>query len=293
MKPCDEQNVNLLRYVGNDLGAQELNTFSAHLKTCAYCKNRLEQERALSQSLRASRPLYAAPTELRIRVSAAIEQHSPRHRSQWNWSQIASPLILNWKTLVPAALVISLCLIAVPNIVQNVRAANYVETAIANHNRYMNAKLTSGVRSNSPEAITAWFANKVPFQFRLPSSEAALAAIPTYKLIGASLVEYRGVPAAMVVYEAPSGIISLMIESSKAAIVAGGEEIRYGTLTFHYRNEGRLKVITWSVHNLSYALVSSIASSAQESCMVCHQNMTDHGTFEHSHRTASHYSHGT
>ncbi len=48
---------------------------------------------------------------------------------------------------------------------------------------------------------------------------------------------------------------------------------------FHYRNEGRFKVITWSAHNLSYALVSSIASSAQESCMVCHQSMADHGQF--------------
>jgi hypothetical protein len=31
------------------------------------------------------------------------------------------------------------------------------------------------------------------------------------------------------VYEAPSGIISLMVESSKAAVVAAGEEIHYGT----------------------------------------------------------------
>jgi hypothetical protein len=98
-------------------------------------------------------------------------------------------------------------------------------------------------------------------------------------LAGASLVQYRKIPAAMVVYEAPSGTISLLVESSKAAVVAGGDESHYGALMFHYRNEGRFKVITWSAHNLSYALVSSIASSAQESCMVCHQRMADHGQF--------------
>lgn len=59
----------------------------------------------------------------------------------------------------------------------------------------------------------------------------------------------------MILYKGPSGIISLSVESSKSAIVAGDDEIHYGTLTFHYRNEGRFKVITWTAHNLSYALV--------------------------------------
>jgi hypothetical protein len=181
--------------------------------------------------------------------------------------------------LVAAALVIALCLMAVPNIVQNVRAASYVEAALTNHNRYLHGEVGPGIRTKSPEAVTAWFADKVPFQFRLPSSEAALQANPTYELAGASLVQYRGIPAAMVVYEAPSGTVSLLVESSKAAVVAGGAVSHYGALMFHYRNEGRFKVITWSAHNLTYALVSSIASSAQASCMVCHQSMADHGQF--------------
>jgi anti-sigma factor RsiW len=168
---------------------------------------------------------------------------------------------------------------AAPNIVQNVRAASYVETALTNHNRYLHGELSPGIRTKSPEAVTAWFADKLAFQFRLPTSEAALQANPTYELAGASLVQYRGIPAAMVHYEARSGTISLLVESSKAAVVAGGDVSHYGALMFHYRNEGRFKVITWSAHNLSYALVSSIASSAQESCMVCHQSMADHGQF--------------
>ena len=79
-------------------------------------------------------------------------------------------------------LLIALCLMAVPNIVQNVRAASYVETALTNHNRYLHGELSPGIRTKSPEPVTAWFADKVPFQFRLPSSEAALQANPTYEL---------------------------------------------------------------------------------------------------------------
>jgi mycothiol system anti-sigma-R factor len=279
MKPCDDLNVDLLRYLDNELSEQEFKYLRAHLDTCAYCQDRLERERALSRFLHESRPLYSAPAELRIQVSTAIERNSVRHQSRCDWWRRASPLVLNWKTLVPVSLVVALCLMAVPNIVQNARAASYVEAALTNHNRYLHGELSPGIRTKSPEAVTAWFADKLPFQFRLPSSEAALQANPTYELAGASLVQYRGIPAAMVVYEAPSGTISLLVESSKAAVVAGGDESRYGVLMFHYRNEGRFRVITWSAHNLSYALVSSIASSAQESCRVCHQSMAGHGQF--------------
>jgi anti-sigma factor RsiW len=279
MKPCDDLSVDLPRYLDDDLSEEELKYVRAHLDTCVYCHDRLERERALSRFLDESRPLYSAPAELRIHVSAAIERNSARSRSRWDWWRRASPLVLNWKMLVPAALVVALCLMAVPNIVQNVRAASYVEAALTNHNRYLHGELGPGIRTKSPEAVTAWFADKVPFQFRLPSSEAALQANPTYELAGASLVQYRGIPAAMVVYQAPSGMISLLVESSKAGVVAGGDESHYGALMFHRRNKGRFKVITWSAHNLSYALVSSIASSAQESCMVCHQSMADHGQF--------------
>jgi anti-sigma factor RsiW len=279
MKPCDDLNVDLLRYLDNDLNEQEFKYLRAHLDTCVYCEDRLERERALSRFLHESRPLYSAPAELRIQVSAVIERNSARYRSRWDWWRRASPLMLSWKMLVPAALAIALCLMAVPNIVQNVRAASYVEAALTNHNRYLHGELSPGIRTKSPEAVTAWFADKLPFQFQLPSSEAALQPSPTHELAGASLVQYRGIPAAMVVYEAPSGTISLLVESSKAAVVAGGDVSHYGALMFHYRKEGRFKVITWSAHNLSYALVSSIASSAQESCMVCHQSMADHGQF--------------
>jgi mycothiol system anti-sigma-R factor len=277
MNPCDDLNVDLLRYLDNDLSGEELKHFRAHLNSCAHCRDRLEREQALSSLLRDSRPLYSAPAELRVQISAAIEGHSGRDRSRRHWWRHTLPLTLSWRMLVPAALVVVFCLISLPNIVQNVRAADYVETALTNHNRYLHGELSTEIRTSSPEAVTAWFAGKVPFQFRLPSSGPQ--ANPTYELAGASLVEYRAGLAAMVVYKAPTETISLMVASSKSAVVAGGDEIHYGALTFHYRNKDRFKVITWSNHDLSYALVSSVASSAQESCMVCHQTMADRDRF--------------
>jgi anti-sigma factor RsiW len=279
MTPCDDRSIELLRYLDNDLSEPEFRQFRAHLDTCAYCQERLRAENALSVVLRETRPLFSTPAALRIAISKTVERHSARNQSRWTWWLRAAEVWPSWKTLAPASLLITLSLITAPRVVQNVRAESYVETAVANHNRYLDHEMSPGIRTGSSEAVTAWFANKLPFHFRLPNSETVLDANPTYKLAGASLVNYRGIPAAMVFYTAPSGTVSLLVESSRAAVVAGGDEVHFGSIIFHYRNDGRFKVITWSAHDISYALVSSISASAQESCMVCHQGMRDHGKF--------------
>jgi hypothetical protein len=180
--------------------------------------------------------------------------------------------------LLAATLAVTAMLLAfVPNAARQVRAADYVETAVTTHRSYLDGNLALGIRSDSPEQVTSWFTGKVPFQFRLPQSTPG--SIPTYQLAGASLVSYRGSPAALVVYEKHNERISLLVASSQSAVVAGGEEVRSGALTFHYRTDQGFKVVTWSNHGLTYALVSAVAGSARESCMVCHQSMADHQNF--------------
>jgi hypothetical protein len=93
------------------------------------------------------------------------------------------------------------------------------------------------------------------------------------------VLSYQGSSAALVIYEKQKERISLLVASSQSAVVAGGEEVRSGALTFHYRTDQGFKVVTWSDHGLSYALVSSVSGSARESCMVCHQSMADHQNF--------------
>ena len=103
---------------------------------------------------------------------------------------------------------------------------------------------------------------------------------PVYWLTGASIVNYKGSLAALVTYETQKDKISLIVDSSKFAVVADGDEIRFGKLIFHYHNRSGFRVITWANHGLSYALVSSVSGPAQASCLVCHQNMSDRRNFE-------------
>ena len=286
MNSCDECATKTLRYLDNDLHGHELADFLSHLESCASCRAHFEGEKVLSETLHRSRPLYLAPAALRSRVSAAVEQvsaSSPSDRPHWHFfHDLAGYVrkIQSWRMLASAASALALCLAFVPNIVRNVRAANYVEAAVAEHRSYLDGSLPLGVHATSPEPVTAWFAHKLPFDFRLPAAEASPEATPVYWLTGAALVGYKGNPAALVTYETANEKISLLVVSNSSAVVAGGDEVRSGNLTFHYRNHSGFRVITWGNHGLSYALVSSISGSAGASCLVCHQSMVDRDNFK-------------
>jgi hypothetical protein len=165
-------------------------------------------------------------------------------------------------------------------VVRNVQAESYVETAVETHRSYLVGRLPSGLQTTSPEAVTSWFAGKLPFDFRIPAADSVLQKNPAYQLTGAALVNYKGKPAALVTYEAQNDKISLLAASNASAVVAGGNEVHFGNLTFHYHNESGFRVITWTNHALSYALVSSVSGPARASCLVCHQNMADGGSFK-------------
>jgi hypothetical protein len=69
--------------------------------------------------------------------------------------------------------------------------------------------------------------------------------------------------------------VSLMVAPDSVAIATGGVEADFKKVSFHYRMVEGYKVVTWSLHGLTYALVSQEGNSTQRSCMVCHSAMRD------------------
>jgi anti-sigma factor RsiW len=135
MKPCHEYAVRALRYLDNDLKEKELEDFRSHLESCLDCRACLDAEKALSQTLHRSRPLYSAPASLRDRVAAMVAQHSEPNRVQGRVDQRGHRIfgngvsgvlerLLSWRILAPATVMIALCLAFVPGIVRNVQAAS-------------------------------------------------------------------------------------------------------------------------------------------------------------------------
>ena len=293
MSRCEERAGDILLHLDNTLTGQKLEEFQAHLAGCSHCRQRLMEELELSSLLRETRPLYQAPEALRARVAAVVARQGSRPspaadrsrktRTQ-NWTRRwreAIDTAFDWKPLTAMVAVLVLSLLFIPGAVERVRANDYVEAAAEIHRSYLAGALPLQCRSQSPDVVSAWFAGKTSFHFQLPAPQTVPNGKAVYWLTGARLVTYQGSPAALVAYETSSEKISLLVASSNSAVVAGGDEVRSGDITFHYRIGANSTVITWTNHGLAYALVSPLTGSPQHSCLVCHQSMPDHNLFKH------------
>jgi anti-sigma factor RsiW len=283
MNHADEYSAYIVRYLENQLNDAELESFGIHLVGCIRCRENLEQERALSRLLHCSKPLYKAPPELRAWVSRTAQPAAPDPVRGRGWLRICSYVVqlpVRCKLLVPTAVVVMILGIALgPDVIQNVRAMDYIETAVATHRNFLNGSIPLQVRSGSTMEVRGWFEEKLPFHFRLPGAEAFDDSKVVYRLTGAGLVTYKGGRIAWLTYEALQEKISLVVAPEEYATIGGGDKVHCGGLTFHYNQRDAFKVITWSNHGLAYALVSSRSVSSRQPCLVCHQTMTDRDSF--------------
>jgi anti-sigma factor RsiW len=287
MKDCDDHNVSVQLYLDHELSGGELEDFLAHLETCVACEETIQVQRELSSLLYRSRPLYTAPDMLRERLLASASQpraaESPApagfaRRARMVFVELSRSICVrprHWEALAALALILAVSALLFPQLLRRSNSAGYVEAAVAAHRSFLEGKLPLEVQSDSAATVTAWFAGKVPFAFRLPDSGGAAIQKPVYKLVGGRLVNYRGGYAALVAYQAKQEKISLLVTSRRAATAAGGEEVDSGGIAFHYSKQGNFNTIAWSNHDLTYALVSSLPGSGRQSCLVCHQSMAD------------------
>jgi mycothiol system anti-sigma-R factor len=289
MKGCDDYSATIQIYLDSELSGPDLEDFRAHLKECEACRMELEAEERLSVLLHRSRPLYSAPDALRARVMQLAESSPSTTTLPAALSKrfvFARPLrslsrlVRQRSALVAAVLVLAAAsLLLVPGILRRSSADNFIEAAIAAHGSFLNGSLPLEIQSESPNVVTAWFAGKVPFTFRLPSSAEESEHQQVYRLTGGRLVNYNGGYAALIAYQMQRQKISLLVSSTRSAVAAGGEEIPSSGIVFHYRKQASFNVITWSNHGLTYALISSLPGSGRQSCMVCHQDMPDGNRF--------------
>lgn len=218
MKGCDEFGMNIQLYLDKELTAPDLEECHAHLEECPACRMELQAEEELSGLLHRSRPLYSASDALRMRVIQVAEfrdsaaTYAPVRLQtriaqilEWPLQAVKRP---SWPALVTSILLVAVGILLVPRILRQSRANGYIEAAIAAHRSFLGGRLPLEVQSESPGIGTAWFAGKVPFDFRLPNSAGESGHEQRYRLVGGRLVNYKDGYAALVAYQAQQQKIS-------------------------------------------------------------------------------------
>ena len=287
MSSCEDQPSRIDLYLDGELRDEELEAFNNHIKECSSCRRELKERRRFLEQLRAAGPLYTPSTEFRAEMSALLAAPvnsttgTPQYRPAVSVAKHRAPFWLLWLFSRPVPALIA-CVLAVAGIMTlwtfsltQAHANAFVDAAVEAHRRQMAGVLPLEVRSNSAAQTSAWFATRVPFHFRLPASQETEGQEQKYELTGGRLVDFRGTKAAYVAYHIHAQLISLLVTSNSTSVASGGEKTISRAITFHTHRRGDLQVMTWSVHNLTYALVSGVNLPARQSCGVCHASVKD------------------
>ena len=293
---CQDLRLRMAFYLDDELHNGERTDFEAHLQSCAACQQLCEQERLELESIRATRPLYTAPPELRARMAALLAEapepyRAPvalRDRLQHMLWPAAQPRLFARpaRALAFAAVLLTFCAAGIMTwwLNRQIQPASapseFAMMAVNTHMRRLRNQLPLEINSTSPSEISNWFAGKVSFDLTLPNFQEVSGQDQLYRLEGARLVGFKNDYAALVAYQMGQHPITLVVTSNAVALPAGGEEVASKGLRFHYDSLDQLKVITWAHRGLTYALISDLAERGQQSCIVCHEGTKDRDFIE-------------
>jgi len=285
-------------YLDGELGDSEQASLLAHCDICETCRALLESRRALLETIRAARPRVKAPPGLRDQVTALLEigGSTQRDRSSPNRRAVASPR--RWpRAMVPflsyALLLLVLAGVGASTFLarRQAQAARFVQMAVETHQRQLRGSLPIQFPSASAREVTAWFGSRLPFSLRLPTYQDDSGDRSRYQLVGASLTSFEGNTAAYIAYRMRDELISLVVVPANQVVASGGETTRAKSIVFHSARKDDLEAITWSVHHLTYALVSNLKLPRRRSCVVCHADPQSHALLQSAltHRSSSYH----
>lgn len=243
----------------------------SHAAQCAHCGALLhaatsgdeptpQEEEFLAQLKGPSPPALQA-----TRVPILANQHLSIWRQLWDW-----------KVLMPSgALLVVVAILAGRLSSSPLSGRGLAQFAASTHRQHLQGNLALEEQTDSQALLNEWLHRKSQFALALPaSSEMPREPLP-YRIEGARLIGIRNKTAAYIAYKMQSDPVSLIITPVSLAVASGGAEISFQKVRFHYYSIEGYKVVTWSVHGLTYALVSQEGNQTQRSCMVCHSTMRD------------------
>lgn len=234
----------------------------AHAASCDHCGPLLRSGVRL-HDLREGIPSRVASSPCR----------APRFQSHWAFTR--------WLVPVMALVVIVGVLRTMPSSLRSsFSGAKFAKFAVDTHRQHAQGKLALDLRSSSLQDLNEWLKAKSPFSVSLPASPIESGEERPYYLQGARLVQVDDKAADFIAYQVKTPTLqttaaSLMVMRDSVAVASGGIQVNFKKVTFHYSTVEGYKVVTWSVHGLTYALVSEEGNSTQRSCMVCHSAMRD------------------
>lgn len=273
MRNCREYHASIQLWVDGELSGGEREEFLHHAQDCASCAQAMREADRFSLRVRAARPPITAPDSLRTAVLRQLQEREFARKATITLPRKMSAHIPRWSMMAVAAALALAAGSTLASYLQRQRAeAAMVRTAVVAYQQLEQNTLPMDVSSDSPQTVSAWFQQRVRFQFRMADSGVASAERAKYRLTGGRLLMVGNEPVAMLTFTLQHAMVSLLIGPGHLMRASGGAILSSGGIDMHSHEEGSLHVVTWNHQGLSYVLIFSNSVQRPEGCASCHQD---------------------
>jgi len=281
MSSCAEYYSEIQLYVDGELTKEECDELFSHLENCADCRNALKEAESRSSLIRAARPSVTAPESLRSAVLLKIREAQ---------STTSGPTLVKHKTRRStrvwslAGIAAALALVAVGGLAfygrVRANAEPMVQAAVLAHQQLEQNAVPLDISSDSPQAVSAWFANRVSFPFRMANAGMAADERAKYKLVGGRLLTVGGDRVALLSFGLQKEVISMLVGPGNLLAASGGTTVQSDGVVLHIHDLGSQHIVTWNNRGLSYVMVSARPMSSRK-CGACHQESPSDKVAQH------------
>jgi anti-sigma factor RsiW len=207
-----------------------------------------QEERALTDVLRARRPRYPAPASLTAKLAAQVDAleeepraERPRRRPRASWAIAAAALL----ALAVAALVFGVRSLG--------RPSPLVAEAVNDHLRVLYADRPLEIESGGIHQVKPWFAGKLDFAPRV-----SFEGDDDFPLQGGAVAFFVDRKAAAFIYKRRLHVITLFVFRSEGLPWSNGAALPMGRVRVETADARGFHVVLWRDGDLGYALVSDV-----------------------------------
>ena len=239
-------------YLDGELDLTTCLKLEEHLASCPECRQKMEQEQALTSLVHEEAHRFQATPFLKTRIRASLRE-AEKSPSQWQHA---------FRVLFP---VLALPLIGIIAILSSLffplsfRSSNLAREAVADHVRSMQVNHLMDVASTDQHTVKPWFAGKLDY-----SPQVVDLTSSGYPLIGGRLdvLDHRDVAA--IVYQRRLHRINLFIWPAGSSAIHGQT----------YEQDG-FHIIEWAKSGMNYLSVSDLNEKELSDFVKMIQNQTD------------------
>ncbi len=260
MTTCNELDKRLYQYLDGELGMQDNRELEEHLLHCQRCSELLQEQRRFLTVLANPTLREKGPAALRAKILTQLERKKKR--------RLPSLLQGPWRLACSGALVLALLVLTLTLLPRQPRLSPFMASLAGSHQEYLQGGESLALASSDPTVVAQWLRQQLGLATAFPRFDDENVVLK-----GVRSGRFRDQPVAYVSYEVHKVPVTLVVvKKTPETDIETAQHTLVEDRRINFSQTNGFNIVSWSVCDNNFALVSHLPHKGKQGCAVCHAN---------------------